>query len=289
LIKRNSIWIYLALLPTFGLIFTFNYWPILSALQHAFYQWDPGGIQQFTGLQNFYRLAHDSIFWKGVQNMLLVMIINSTIKMSVPIIVAVLIFHLRRERARYYYRVMFVIPMIVPGMVAMLIWRYIYSDSGVLDEFLRAVGLGNWIQPWLNSPSISLFSVLAVGFPFVSGFSLLVFYAGLMNIPEAVFDSATLEGVGPFRRFFSIELPLILRQFRVILVLTLLGAAQGYDLFLVLTRGGPGYETIVPGLWMYLHGFSFNEMGYACSVGFVLFLFMLVLTIINFRFIRPRE
>lgn len=289
MIKRNSIWIYLALVPTFGLIFTFNYWPILSALQHAFYQWDPGGIHRFIGFQNFVRLAGDSIFWKGVRNMLIVMIFSTTIKLSAPMIVAVLIFHLRRERSRYYYRVLFIIPMIVPAMVNLLIWRYIYADHGVLDELLHAIGLEHLIQPWLSSPTVSLFSILAVGFPFVSGFALLVFYAGLMNISESVFDSAKLEGVGPFRRFFSIELPLILRQFRVILVLTLLGAVQGYDIFLVLTRGGPGYETIVPGLWMYLHGFSFNEMGYACSIGFVLFLFMLALTIANFRFIQPRE
>lgn len=289
MIKKNNLSIYLALLPTFGLIIIFNYWPIFSAFKHAFYQWDPGGIKKFIGLANFIRLFNDPVFLKSIRNTVIIMIVNTTIKMSFPMLVAVVIFHLKRERTRYIYRVMFVIPMVVPTMVIILIWKYIYSDAGILDEFLRAVGLSHWSQAWLSSPAFALISILAVGFPFISGFALLVFYAGLTNISESIFDVARIEGVGPLRRFFSIEFPLLLRQVRVILVLTLLGAVQGYEIILILTRGGPGYETIVPGLWMYLNGFSFNEMGYACSIGFVLFLFMLILTIINLRFIQPRE
>ncbi|MCI0515313.1 sugar ABC transporter permease [candidate division KSB1 bacterium] len=289
MVRSRSPFIYLALVPSFLLIAIFNYWPILSAFQHAFYQWDPGGTQRFIGIGNFIQLFQDPVFWKSVRNMFLIMLFSTTIKLAVPLITAVLIFHLKHETSRYYYRVLFIVPMVVPSMVTILIWNYIYSDGGVLDSLLTVVGLGRYAQAWLSSPRIALLSVLGVGFPFVAGFALLVFYAGLTNISETIFDVARLEGIRPVRRFFAIELPLLLRQVRVILVLTLLGAVQGYELILILTRGGPGYETMTPGLWMYLCGFSFNEMGYACSIGLVLFLFMLLLTITNLRWLQPQE
>ena len=289
MIKRKGLTIYLALLPTFALIAIFNYVPIYSAFKHAFYRWDPGGIHIFIGLRNFIQLFHDPIFWKSLENLAISILVNCTIKIAIPLIVAVMIFHLKRERIRYLYRVLFVVPMVVPTMVIILIWSYIYSDAGILSELLRSIGMEHWDRAWLSSPQTALASVLGVGFPFVSGLALLVFYAGLMNIPESIFDVAKIEGVNPIRLFFSIELPLLLRQVRIILVLTLLSAVQGYEIYLILTRGGPGYETVVPGLWMYLNGFSFNEMGYACCIGFVLFLLMLTFTIANLRFIRPRD
>ncbi|MDZ7331003.1 MAG: sugar ABC transporter permease [candidate division KSB1 bacterium] len=289
IMKKNRSLIYLALLPTFALLAIFNYWPVYSALKHAFYQWDPGGVHRFIGVANFVRLAQDGIFWKSLHNLLIIILINSTVKIAIPLVVAVLIFHLAAEKIRYLYRVLFVIPMVVPTMVTILIWSYIYSDTGILSELLRAVGLDRYDRAWLGSPQTALASVVGVGFPFVSGLALLVFYAGLMNLPESIFDAATIEGATQWQLFSKIELPLLLRQVRVILVLTVLGSVQGYELFLILTRGGPGYETMVPGLWMYLTGFSFNEMGYACCIGFVMFLFMLLITITNLKFIQPRD
>lgn len=287
--KKNSSLIYLTLLPTFALLAIFNYWPVYSALKHAFYQWDPGGVHRFIGVENFVRLAHDGIFWKSLHKLFIIILINSTVKIAIPLVVAVLIFHLAAEKIRYLYRVLFVIPMLVPTMVTILIWSYIYSDTGILSELLRAMGLERYDRAWLGSPQTALASVLGVGFPFVSGLALLVFYAGLMNLPESIFDAATIEGATRWQLFSKIELPLLVRQVRVILVLTVLGSVQGYELFLILTRGGPGYETMVPGLWMYLTGFSFNEMGYACCIGFVMFLFMLLITITNLKFIQPRD
>lgn len=289
MIKRKGPLIYLALLPTFALIAIFNYVPIYSAFKHAFYRWDPGGVHIFIGLGNFFRLLHDPVFWKALQNLLIITVVNGTIKIAIPLIVAAMIFHLKQERLRYLYRVLFVIPMVVPTMVIILIWNYIYSDAGILSEALRSMGGERVIRAWLGSPQTALASVLGVGFPFVSGLALLVFYAGLMNIPDSILDAAIMDGVSAVRLFFVIELPLLVRQLRVILVLTILGAVQSYEIFLILTRGGPGYETMVPGLWMYLNGFSFNEMGYACCIGLVMFLLMLSFTMANFKFIQPGD
>lgn len=289
MIKKSSLLVYVALLPTFALLSLFNYWPVLSAFGHAFYEWSPGGAERFIALGNFERILGDWILWKGFLNLLLVMMFSITIKIMVPLAAAVMIFHLRREGARYLYRALFIVPMIVPFIVNILIWNYIYSDAGILSSFLDILGLSGCKRAWLGDPHTALFSIIGVGFPFVSGFALLIFYAGLMNIEESVLESATIDGAGSTRRFFSIELPLILGQVRLILILTIITVMQGYELFLILTRGGPGYETMVPGLWMYLCGFSFNEMGYACAIGLLIFLMMLSFTVLNMRFIKPER
>jgi ABC-type sugar transport system permease subunit len=281
--------IYLALVPTFALLIIFNYWPIASAFFHSLYRWDPGGVEEYIGLNNFSRLLHDAVLWKSLVNLGTVIVANLTIKLAVPLAMAVLIFHLRREGWRYFYRVLFVVPMVVPGMVVILLWQFVYADGGLLASLLEAVGLASWVRGWLSDPHTALGAVIGVGFPFVSGFALLVFYAGLLNIPDSVIESARLEGAGWWRRFWRIELPLLMGQLRVIVVLTMIDTMQGYELFLILTRGGPGYTTVVPGLWMYLCGFSFNEMGYACSIGVVLFLAMLGLTALNLRFMKQEE
>ncbi len=287
--RRASWSIYLALLPSFALLGIFNYWPILSAFVHSLYRWDPGGVEEYVGLANFARLLYDAVVWKSFANLALVMVVNLTVKIAVPLVMAVLIFHLLKERWRYLYRVLFVVPMVVPAMVVILLWQFIYADCGLLARILEGLGLSAWVKGWLGTPQTALGSVIAVGFPFVSGFALLVFYAGLLNIPESALESARIEGAGWWHRFWYIELPLLMGQMRVIAVLTMIGTMQGYELFLILTRGGPGYATMVPGLWMYLCGFSFNEMGYACSIGVVLFVTMLGLTALNLKFMKQEE
>ncbi len=281
--------IYLALLPTFALLIIFNYWPIASAFFHSFFRWDPGGVEEYIGLGNFARLLHDRVMWKSFINLGIVMAASLTIKLAVPLGTALLIFHLRRESWRYLYRVLFVVPMVVPSMVVILLWQFVYADGGLLPSLLEAVGPASLARGWLSDPRTALGALIGVGFPFVSGFALLVFYAGLLNIPDSILEWARLEGAGWWRRFWRIELPLLLGQLRVVVVLTMIGTMQGYELFLILTRGGPGYSTIVPGLWMYLCGFSFNEMGYACSIGVVLFVAMLGLTALNLRLIKQEE
>lgn len=245
-------------------------------------------MEEYIGLDNFARLLHDSVMWKSFINLGIVMAAKLTIKLAVPLATAVLIFRLRHESWRYLYRVLFVVPMVVPSMVVILLWQFVYADRGLLQTLLEAAGLTSTAQGWLSDPKTALWALIAVEFPFVSGFALLVFYAEPLNIPESILESARLEGAGWWGRFRRIELPLLLSQLRVV-VLTIIGAMQGYELFLILTRGGPGYSTIVPGLWMYLCGFSFNEMGYACSIGVVLFLAMFGLTALHLRLIKQEE
>lgn len=283
---KRPVLIYLCLLPPALLLLLFSYAPAFSAFRHAFYEWDVGGTEKYIGVGNFRRMAADPVVLIAFRNLFLVLLVNVSVKLFVPLMVAVLIYRLRSEGGRYFYRVMFVIPMVVPAMVTTLLWGFIYSDSGILTEGMKAVGLARWTTGWLDDPKTALWAIIGVGFPFVWGFNLLICYAGLANISESVIEAAQIDGAGPLRRFFSIELPLISGQMKLLTILTLIGSVQQYDLPLILAnRGGPGFETMLPGLWLYISGFSLNRMGYACAIGCVLFCLMLFFTVLNLQWV----
>ena len=126
--------LYLALLPTFALLSVFEYYPPLSAMYHAFFQWTGSSDPKFVGLANFAELATDKVFWPSIGNMLRVLAVHLAFQLTVPFLVAELLFHLRIERLSYVFRLLFVVPLVVPWIVSLLIWQFIYDPSvGLLN------------------------------------------------------------------------------------------------------------------------------------------------------------
>lgn len=282
--------IYLLLLLPVSFLIVFNYVPAVSALYHAFTQWDPGKPSVWIGLRNFLDLSRDSVFLKSLQNLVKLGLFTFIVNLTVPFAVAEMIYHLRSERWGYAARVALVLPMIVPGVAVYLLWQFIYSDAGILTAFLELLGLHDWIYGWLSSPKTALWAVACVGFPFAYGFNVLIYYAGLTNIPQSILDAAEVDGLGAFGRIVRLHVPLILGQFRLLIIVTMIGVVNGFESIYILTRdGGPGYETMVPGLYMYLNGFVFERMGYAAAVGLLMLLFLLVFTILTNRFLRTED
>ena len=280
-VLQPPLWqIYGLLLVPIGLLVVFNYIPALSALYHAFTDWDVGRESTWIGFGNFKALFSDPVFFKSIGNLTKLGLFMFITSLTIPFIVAEMIFHLKSERWSYFCRVMVVLPMIVPGVVIFMLWRYIYSDAGILTELLYSLGLHDWVYGWLSHPDTALWAVAFVGFPFAHGFHILIYYAGLANIPPSVLEAAELDGLGPLARIIRIHIPLILQQVKLLLVFTAIMVVNGFELIYILTQdGGPGYETMVPGLYMYLNGFTHQRMGYACAIGLILMVFLLVFTL----------
>ena len=159
-------WCYLFLLPTFTMLVLFCYYPAFSAFYHSLYEWQGGGQTIWTGLGNFRALFSDKILQDGCANMLKLLAVGLCTGLTIPLLVAELIFRLGKDRARYIYRVLFVVPMVVPVIVTLLIWRFMYDpDLGVLNHLLAAVGLGGLRHAWLSDPKLALWSLAAIGFP----------------------------------------------------------------------------------------------------------------------------
>jgi len=288
---RATLVCYALLLPTLAMLVVFVFTPVIWAFSRSLFEFEIGADSRFVGMDNYREfLSRDPTFLPSIANMLFLTSFAVFVQLTVPLIVAKLIHSLPRERWRYIYRLIFLIPTLVPGVAVMLIWQgMIYSDRGMLNEFLRGIGLASWATGWLANPRTALYAVAMIGFPFVGGFQVLIYYAGLSAIPESVNEAAAIEGCTGVGKFFRIDLPMVMSQLKLILILTIIMGVQSFQHLLILTEGGPGFRTMVPGLWMYYNAFSFQRMGYACSIGVFLFAIVLGLTILNIKYFRSTE
>jgi raffinose/stachyose/melibiose transport system permease protein len=278
---------YLLLLPTFLLILIFNYYPAGSALYHSLFEWNGANLKQFTGLNNFVQMASDKTLWQSFGNLVQLTLFAVVINLIFPLGAAALIFHLRNLPMAYFYRVLFVVPMVVPGVVVLMIWRFIYSPNlGLLNELLRATGQEALVRPWLGDFTLALYAIMFIGFPWVAGFATLIYLAGFQAIPLELLDSAAIDGASTRQRFFSVELPLVMSQIKLVTILTVIGSFQNFATILVMTNGGPGTVTMVPGLFLYRNAMHYNKMGYACAIGTLMFVITLALTYLNTRYLK---
>jgi raffinose/stachyose/melibiose transport system permease protein len=281
---------YLLILPTFVVVLTFRYFPAFSGIYHSFFEWDGALLKEWVGLGNYIEALHDAKLWRSFL-VVLIFISANIIKLIPSIIAALLIFHLKSERFQYLYRVLFVVPMIIPGIVYMLLWKFFYEPNiGLLNQVLIAFGIVDPDFPpmWLADPNLVIPSIIFMGFPWVGVVSVLIFLAGLQAIPTSVYEAAELDGCGPIKRCITIEIPLIMSQVRLSLVLMIIASLKGFERILIMCNefGGPDGMANVPGLYMFRMAFMEGRVGYACALGMLLFGVILVLTILNDKYVR---
>lgn len=279
---------YLMLVPTFALMLVFNYYPVIIAFIRSFTDWNihQPSIREikFIGLDNFVKMFREGYFLIGLQN-LLILLGTSIIKvLTVPLLVAELVFMMYSYRAKYWYRFLFVLPMVVPGIVMTLMWNRIYDPStGLINNLLGVMGLESLQRAWLGDPQTAIWAIVFMGFPFVNSFAFLVYYGGLIDIPSSLFEAAKADGSNGWWNFTRIHIPLITPQIKMLIILTFIGTVQDFTSILVLTLGGPGTSTYVPGLELYYNATRFGQYGYACALGVIMFIVILGGTILNMR------
>lgn len=306
--KRKALYewkIYLFLVPSLVLIGIFSYVPAFSTIYHSFFRWSGGDAKEFIGLANFKTILGDTVFWNSFVTIGILVLAN-IVKMVPSIFMAVCIHRLKSDQWQYYYRVLVVLPMIVPSLVILFIWKFFFNPTqGVLNQFLDVTGIKGFLVEldqifhwgvffadvpisWLGTPGLIIPSLIIWGFPWIGAVGVLIYLAGLQSIGTEVYEAAELDGVNSLQKFLHIEFPLIMTQVRISIVLLVIGTLQSYGLqFLLLgSNGGPGQKGMVPGLWMFAKAFSAGEFGYACALGLFLFLFILALTFINNRYVR---
>ncbi len=157
---------YVMLLPTFVLLLTFVYYPALSGLLTGFTEWEEGKSRTFIGAQNFVRMSQDSILLGSIGNQILLLITGLLKATVVPFIIAEMVLYLKNKHLQYFFRVAFLLPIVVPAMVVLLIWGFVYDPQmGLLNSILSSVGLENYQQTWLGEPQLALGSIIFLGFP----------------------------------------------------------------------------------------------------------------------------
>jgi raffinose/stachyose/melibiose transport system permease protein len=294
-VKNNKKWRqitkgYMFLAPILIIMGIFKFIPLLTALVMSFFNWNGTNLRTYVGLANFKELLVDETFIVALKNMVIYTLGNVGIQLTLPLLAALLVFHVIHKRLQNFLKVLFVFPLIVPTVVIYLSWQWIYAgDYGALNEFFKLIGLESWTRAWLGESGTAIWSVIFVNFPWIGGITFLIYLAGLLSISNEMFELSKLEGMNPWQRLVHIELPLIKSQLKLIIMLTIIQQIQSFENVLLLTNGGPGTATLTPALFMYNEGFAFNRMGYASAAGFMLFIVVLLVTWINNHYMKDTE
>lgn len=254
------------------------------------------------------RVSGDQTLWSGF-GVTFILVVANLVKMVPSIVTAVVIHRLRSESWGYAYKVLFVVPMIVPAMVGLLVWKSFYDPAqGILNRLLFGTGLIDalvWMDglfgwevfraganpSWLGDAALVIPSLIFWGFPWVGTVGVLIYLTGLAGIDESVYEAADMDGVSWLQKFVYIEFPLLMTQVRINLILMIIGTLQAYGHILVLLgdTGGPKGVALVPGLYMFRTAFTELYAGKACAIGLVIFVFILILTEINNRYVRVEK
>ena len=283
---------YLFLIPVFLFLFVFKYYTFFTAVVESFFNWNGANVNEFIGFDNFIQLFSDSAFGQSMINITIMTLCNVGIALTFPLGAAMLVFSCKNQRISNFFKVLYIVPMVVPSLVVYLMWKWIYAyDTGALNQFLRLAGLEGLTHSWLGESGTALAAIIMIGFPFIGAFGLqfLVYLGGLLDISVEIMESATLDGIRPMQKVRYIWLPMLKPQLKMVLMLAIIDSMQILENVLVLTDGGPGRSTIVPALYMYKQAFTYNRMGYASAVGVVLFLIVLFFTVINYRYVNVEE
>ena len=272
---------YLFVLPALILLIVFRYSSFITSIYQSLFQWNGANVHIFIGLGNYIELMQDEKFWTSLLNIAIYMIAVILRNLVFPFIAVELVLNLK-GRKREFLKMSFIVPMVVPTMVVILLWRWILGgETGILNMALTKLGLEEWVTPWLGDPSTALGALIAVGFPWIAGLPFLLYLAGKQGISESLYESASLEGAGLLQKIRYIDIPLLASQRKLIITYSVITAFQAFEKPMVLTSGGPGVSTMVPALYLYQKAFNDNEFGYASAIGTVVFLILLVLTLIN--------
>ncbi|MBZ0292577.1 MAG: ABC transporter permease subunit [Anaerolineae bacterium] len=276
---------YMLLLPAMGCILIFAYYPTLLAAYYSLTNHSARNpVTEFIGLKNYIDiLTKDTYFRIGFGNMVLITVTNMLKVITMPLLVAELIFWLRKESRRYLFRTLYLLPAVVPGLIGVYMWTMVYDPyDGLLNHILNALFGIPMGRAWLADETTAIWAIIFHGFPYVAAFPLLIYMGGLININAELFDAARIDGASWWKRFTRIDIPLLTPQIRLLLFFAFNGAVSGFADVYVFTRGGPGNATYVPGLQMYLK-ISEGDFGYASAIGGILFVLVFIGTLFIVR------
>lgn len=274
---------YLFVLPYVIFFLAFVAYPLVFSLILVFHRWNIVTPMEWIGLKNFVYLVHDALFLRSLGNTLTFLLIHIPLQIVFALLLAVLLNS--RIRLRGFFRALYFLPVVVSGVAVTILWQQLYSyDYGVLNGLLNAVGLPS--IPWLVNSSWAMPSIAIMATWKNIGIYIVLFLAGLQNIPGELYEAASLDGATKARQFLHITLPMLNPTIIVIVVLSTIG---GFSLFIepyVLTGGGPMQSTLSGMLYIYNQAFYFNHMGYAATLGFVFALVILVVVLLQRKFIE---
>ncbi|SFM17161.1 oligogalacturonide transport system permease protein [Paenibacillus sp. 1_12] len=249
-------------------------YPFLASLYYSFTDYSMVRDPVFVGLKNYSMMAADPDFYQSLKVTFYYVLMAVPAKLAVALLVAVILnIPLRGIGA---FRTVYYLPSLLGGSIAVsILWKFLFMREGLVNEILGHVGLGP--MDWLGSPQLALFTITLLPV-WEFGSSMVIFLAGLKQIPKELYEAAKVDGSSRLATFFRITLPLLTPVILFNLVMQTIGAFQQFTAAFVITGGGPLKSTFLYGLMLYEQAFNFFKMGYASTLSWILFLIILAVT-----------
>ena len=283
---RENIEGYLFISPwILGMVF-FALGPILASFGLAFTRWNLFTEPEYVGWANFQKLAHDSLFYKSVFNTIYYTVFAVPLGLVLALGLAMLVNH--RLRGVNFFRTAFFLPNVVAGIAMLLLWKWLFDPNfGLINLFLDWTGLMavlEWIglgrPQWISSRTGAMPGMIFMSIWGLGG-SMMIFLAGLQNIPRELIEAAELDGAGPWKRFRYVTLPLLTPTIFFLMMVGVIASLQIFNQAYVMTQGGPAHATLFYVLYLFQTAFERFQMGYACAMALVLFIITLIVSLIQ--------
>ena len=283
--RREAITGYLFILPALIGLLVFFALPTVRALAISFTDWNLLRPAKVIGADNYVRLWSDANFWDSLKITLAYVLWNIPLQTSLALLIAVLADRLAKS---VWVRAVIIAPYLISNVVAGLVWLLMLDPLiGITNAFLSVIGSGP--QPFLSSPDQAIVSIAGISIWRHVGVTALLFYAGLQSIPKDLYEAARLDGASEFAMFRLITLPLLRPVMVFVLVTSVVGSFQIFDVIAVTTQGGPANATRAVLWYIYENAFKFSRMGYASAMSMALFAILMLVTVLQMRVLRAGQ
>jgi multiple sugar transport system permease protein/raffinose/stachyose/melibiose transport system permease protein len=282
--QRAGLWFVLPALAVYVIFFGL---PFAATIWLSFTQWNGVGLPDFTGAANYLRLLRDPAMWAALGNNMIWVVIGTAVPIVVGLILAVMLWS--DARGSIVYRTIYFLPVVLSPVVIGIIWMWIFNPLfGLLNTALRGVGLGGWAMGWLGEPETALYAILVMAIWSYLGFCIVVLFAGLQKVDPELVAAARVDGANVQQRFRHVIVPQIRPVLTMVIVYTVIGGFNVFDMVWVVTQGGPNNATEVIATYTYEVAFRANEYGYGATLSMVMSLVALLAAWITMR-VRSRD
>lgn len=277
-VKKNNLAGFLFIAPLSLLFAVFIIYPIIYNFILSFYEWNGiSKLKAFTGFSNYAGLFQDPVLVKILRNFVIFAAATILIQAFFGLIFASLF--VQKIRLTGFYRTIIYIPVIAtPAIVGSIFSKILETNRGNLNEALRFLGLDFMAQQWLADPKWALACIVFVNIWQWTGYSMLMYYTNMLNIPQDIYEAATIDGAGQLQRFFRITLPLLRSTHFTLFVMGALGSLKCFDLPYILTKGGPNSATEFFSTYIYKKSFDLFDQGGSSALVIVMFLIAMLIT-----------
>ncbi len=269
---------YAFLAPFFTLFGVFMVYPLFDSIRLSAYSVRGMRSQTFVGLANFDRLIADPVFWTALWNTAYFALGSLLLQLPVALALALLLSN-ARLKGRNLFRLSFFAPVLISGVFIAVIFYLLYDRRYGLVNMV----LGSEIQ-WLQDPDLVMPALVLAGVWRWAGFNMVYFLAGLQSIRRELYEAAAVDGAGTWQTFIHVTIPALKPVIAFVVITSMIGSFQLFDLPYVLTEGGPGNASMTMVMYLYKHGFEFINLGYAATIGWALAVIIGVISIIQVRF-----